>query len=274
MLEFGTATWVIGESTLLSALGHIREFGFSVAEVWMEHVWQSGESPEQIRDCAETLGLGLTVHAASYDVNVTSLNPGIRCESRRQIADSIHMAASLGARCVVVHPGRLTRSRHDTEDYWRSLVEFLQSMDSLAADYGIRLGIEVMEQKGGHVFVTPCAIRRLMDRPWQMLGVTVDLAHVATLMDHREYLSQLEPGWIVHVHASDTSRVKSHLPLGTGDMDVNAALAALEECYSGVVILEGIAPDRGREVLRNNRDFLSTHGWLPPGDSTQQHMAH
>jgi len=102
----------------------------------MEHLWKTDEKVKEIEGLAKTLSLPLSLHAASYDVNITSANPGIRMESLQQVRESLLVAADLGADPVVAHAGRLSSSRGDTGEYWKLLEEAFQILDEMAAGLG------------------------------------------------------------------------------------------------------------------------------------------
>lgn len=62
-----------------------RQYGFRGMEVWAEHVWFHQSEARELRDAAKRAGLKLTLHAASWDLNLCSLNRGIRQQSIREI---------------------------------------------------------------------------------------------------------------------------------------------------------------------------------------------
>jgi len=261
-LRFGCSTWFFQEYSVQEALRFIGRSGFGAAEIWMEHLWKTSESPEEIRGEAGRLGLLLSLHAASYDVNVTSANPGIRRESLRQIEESLQVAARLGAEPVVVHAGRLSSSRGDLDEYRRLLEEAFAFLERTAGEAGVKVGIEAMEKRARERFVGPEDIHPLMSRGWKHLGLTVDLAHIQTVMEHEEYFRRIEGRWIFHAHLSDFSPATTHVPLGRGSMDANRALEALAKHYRGTVILEGFVRGRGSETITANRDYLRSRGWM------------
>lgn len=261
-LLFGCSTWFFQGTPICSALQTIKECGFQAAEIWMEHLWKTDENVKQIEGLANTLELPLSLHAASYDVNITSANPGIRRESLQQVRESLLVAADLGADPVVVHAGRLSSSRGDTEEYWKLLEEAFQILDELAAGVGVKVGVEAMEKRSKELFVSPADIHRMMSKGWKHVGLTVDLAHIQTVMEHERFFSSIEGKWINHAHMSDFSPDATHVPLGQGSMDIDRALRALSSRYRGIVVLEGFVRGRGRETVQANGDFLRRLGWL------------
>lgn len=261
-LRFGSSTWFFQDFRVTEALEIIADLGFPAAEIWMEHLWKRSESYGSIKDLAERLGLVLSLHAASYDVNIASANPGIRRESIRQIEESIQAAVALGAEPIVVHAGRLSSSRGDEEEYWRLLADAFESIAQCAAVNGIKVAVEAMEKRSKERFVGPAEVHRLLTKARRHLGLTVDLAHIQTVMDHEQYFSRIRDEWILHAHLSDYSTETTHVPLGRGSMNIDRALRALKAHYRGIVILEGFVRGAAEQTLEANRDYLQDHGWM------------
>ncbi|MEW5717924.1 MAG: sugar phosphate isomerase/epimerase family protein [Chloroflexota bacterium] len=261
-MQFGSSTMFLREKPVAVALQVIARAGFSAAEVWLEHLWQSNESAEHISRHARALGLILTLHAPNRDVNICSMNPGIRRESIRQMEESLVIAARLEAQVVVMHPGFRSSMRDSLEKTWESFFEIAAALDAKAASYGVRVGIEAMEKQAKAFFVTPSDLRRFCERTWHATGLTIDLAHAQTVMAPRDYLAQIPADRIVHAHCSDSSPQQTHLPLGSGVLDLPAALSALGKKFDGIVILEGYVTGQGERIVPANADYLRGLGYL------------
>jgi sugar phosphate isomerase/epimerase len=259
---FGCSTWFFQEWPVTEALLSIGRIGFCAAEIWMEHLWKSSESLDNIRRFAGDQDISLSLHAASYDVNIASTNPGIRRESLHQIEESLQAACELGASPVVVHAGRLSSSKGDMDEYWRMLAEAFDFLQHAAEERGVEIAIEVMEKRPKERFVAPEDVRRMMDGNRPNLGLTLDLAHIQTVTDHERFFHGIQNEWIHHVHLSDFSPASTHVPLGRGTMDIDKALSALSLHYQGVVIIEGYVSGAGLQTLESNRDYLRDHGWM------------
>jgi sugar phosphate isomerase/epimerase len=260
---FGASTYFLKERPVTGALDVIARLGYGSAEIWMEHYGSAGQRPTTIARRARTLGLNLTVHAASYDVNCISTNPGIRRESRRQVRSSLKLGAALGARVVVVHPGGLSSARDDRSEAWQALEEMVSLLDDWADEEGVPVGIENMEKKTDQILLLPQDLARLFARPWRHVRLTLDVAHTQTLMDPLSYLKQIKGEWIGHVHLSDNTPAATHLPLGKGDLAVPKVLKALGRVYDGTVSLEGYSPGEGERLLAENMAYLRKHKLAP-----------
>ncbi len=184
-LRFGIATPVLREHPVAYALERIVRAGYAAAEVWGWHLERFAERPQDLAELARDLGLQLTFHAPTADLNPTSSNADIALISRAQIARSLETAVALGARMVTVHPGRKTVPREDPETVWERLAAWVLDLDEWAGVQGVQVGLELMEDLPLEIFKTPADGRRLMALPLQHTALTVDLAHLNTLGDPR-----------------------------------------------------------------------------------------
>lgn len=261
-LRFGMSTTVLREHTVAHALRRIAGVGYASAEIWLWHMEQQAERPEGLGRLARELGLALTVHApAGEDVNPTDTDPALAAHSRRRIETAFQTAAALGARLVVVHPGRRSGEAHPPPAAWEALLGWAAELDRLADRLQLTVGLELMENLPLEIFCRPEDAVRLMAHPFERLKLTVDLAHLNTHGDPPALLEQIQPAWIAHAHLSDNAPHRVHLPLGEGEMDVASALAALEQRYDGLVSIEGSIPGEGEMVLKRSLTYLRKLGF-------------
>lgn len=254
----GTASLFLREYSLLEGMGIVSEAGYDCLEIWADHLREQGDDPESLRHRAGELGLGLTLHAPSYDLNPFSTNPGVRRESERQIFAALELAPVLGAELIVVHPGRLTSSWDTPEGCFPRLLEFAETLGGKAGELGIEATMELMEVRPKEFFQTPEDAARLMERNIPNLGLTVDIAHLHTLGGAVELFQAIDDQWISHIHLSDSGPGRTHLPLGQGEVDIAGVMAAISPGYSGIVNIEGYVPGKGKETIAANIRYLRT----------------
>jgi sugar phosphate isomerase/epimerase len=254
--RFAPATRLLWHSGVLGALELISEAGFGASEVWAQHLWESNVTPEEVRATADNLGLQLSLHAPSYDLNPLSSNPEIRAISRHQILASLETAARMGAELVVVHPGHLSSTTDDEHIYWERLHGFVSDLNSSAAMLGVHVGIEGMEKKKLQFVTHLESLIRLgkMLEPLEHVGITLDIAHAGTLGEPLEYIHQTPK--MIHAHLSDSSPGKTHALLGEGDLGLKKLVPKLLARFEGLIAIEGrLAADEPR-ALKVARDFL------------------
>ncbi|MCD6396453.1 MAG: sugar phosphate isomerase/epimerase [Spirochaetaceae bacterium] len=258
MIKFGINTWFFQEYSVKYALKKIREIGFQAAEIWMEHLLKTNEKPEDIRDLSKKLDLELSLHATSYDINLTSINRGIREESKRQAVEAITMGNKIGANIVVIHPGRLSASRVNKTECWNDMIEVLKYLDEIAERESIKIGLEAMEKRPKEILVTPEDVHFLFDKNWKNIGLTLDIAHANTLEDPIQYMKKINKSWIYHLHISDATPDRKHIPLGQGNIDINSVLATLKKSYNGLIIIEGYVPHKGEQIAKANFNYVKS----------------
>ncbi len=252
--KFAPATRLLWHSGVLGALDGIAKAGFSAAEVWASHISESRVPPLLVKQRANELGLALSLHAPSYDLNPLSSNPEIRSLSRRLVLDSLEVAARLEAKIVVVHPGALSSSTDDPEEYWGRLEEYAVQLDARAAHLGLTVAIEAMEKKRLQFVTSISSLERLSrllnSVSARQVGICLDIAHAGTLGDPEEFLATVPR--IVHLHLSDTSDEKTHALLGEGRLNLAAIVPKLLEKISkttGLIVIEGrLASDEARAI--------------------------
>lgn len=250
--RFAPATRLLWADGVIGALERIARAGFGAAEVWAQHLWEAEQSPHAAGRRARELGLRLSLHAPSYDLNPLSSNPEVRDVSRRQVLASLETAEQLGAGIVAVHPGALSSTTDDPEEYWGRLDDYALALDRRAGSHGLRIGLEGMERKRLQFVTDLTAMRRLAGRldalGLSRVGLTLDIAHAATLGDPLEYAR--ETPRVFHAHLSDTSPGKTHALLGEGLLDLRALVPALlARVGNGLVAIEGrFASDEPRAL--------------------------
>lgn len=237
------------------AIAAADRLAYAGIEIWSEHVWRKEEDPEALRREAARCGLVVTVHGPIADLNVTSSNPGIRGESRRQYRRALDDAARLGAQMITFHPGALSSSYDRMEDFWRPLVDCFGELGDAARKVGIAVGVENMEERPGEFVTEPVGVARLVDAVGNAsLGLTLDIAH---LLFHRKplALNGLDR-YVRHVHLSGSTDTRVHVPLAEGSYPLEEPLRQLARFYTGLVAIEGYAPGREMETVEANRRFF------------------
>lgn len=227
------------------------DLGYEGVELWAYQILEEGADPQALRDRARSLGLALTLHALSWDLNPTSRLAEIRAASVEALHRSVEMGAELGVALLAMHPGRTTGPYDDGEVYWPDLVRTVREVADHAAQYGIRVAVEHMEARQGEFLVTAEAANRLVrevDRP--NVGIALDVAHIPWGEDEGAFVARLER--IVHVHLSDADGARLHLPLGQGGRDLVGVLRALGD-YDGFVVIEGFSLNPGIDLARWNK---------------------
>jgi sugar phosphate isomerase/epimerase len=171
-------------------------------------------------------------------VNVASTNSGIRKESLSQIKEAIEFTYDVGAELLTVHPGwkDLYGYRYPDEAYTLA-IEGHCKLAKVAADYGVRIGIENMpafwlafcvDPKEAHAMIQ--AVNR------ENVGLTLDVGH-ANLLGAKaveEFVTTLNDRiFLIHIHDNDGKR-DQHRIIGEGTIDFHQLINLLVQANINV----------------------------------------
>lgn len=197
---------------------------------------------EELKQAAVDAGVELWVHAP-YLINVASLNNRLRIPSRKLLQQVVSMAATVGARGVIVHGGHLTEADNPEIgfDNWRKCVDGLQ-MD---------VPILIENTAGGANAMT----RHLesIDRLWTAIasaknsdrvGFCLDTCHAhAAGLDLTGLVDRVKAitGRVDLVHLNDSrdafdSGADRHANLGRGHCDPEGLADVVKAAATSVII--------------------------------------
>lgn len=231
-----------------------NQLGFAGVEVWAEQVWQHGTDESVIVKASARYKQKLTLHAASWDLNLCALNKQVRQQSIHEIEQSIGLASRIGALNVTVHPGRQTLSGL-SDLHWKWLVESFSFLAERAEQLGVTLSIELMEHIPKEFITTPDTINHLLSELSPLVMTTFDIAHVPLNEDILDYFKRINR--VSKIHCSDSVAGRYHVPLGKGNLPLHLIWPVLETADVPVV-LEGFDLSPSHEILRADLDFLQT----------------
>ncbi len=252
-LKFGIASQLLWSYPLSEAI-HIAELlGYEAIEVWAEHYRR--DSCKKLRRSIDHSPLIFTLHAFSYDINITSSNRRIRRESIRQSLQSLTYASEIGSGCVVLHPGRLSSPKHLPDEYWEIQIDSLTEIVNKAEEFRMDVYMEIMDPQKKEIVITPetaNAIYRAISK--NNFGITFDAAHAQLTGDPVAYIKKLDN--ISHVHLSDSTTGNTHCLLGRGNLNVMRVLTELKKRYKGLVVVEGWDPRDELGMVTKTMDIL------------------
>ena len=219
------------------------------------------------------------VHSAVFDINVASLNPLIRRASIRQTVESIRFAAKIGAKIVIIHPGRLPKD-YPPVYLKNSRINLLTSLDvmaRMAGRMGVMLAIENSPRGRAHRLVaTPQEHLHILRRVGSThLGALLDIGHAHTWgLDLREYIRSLAD-YIILFHLHDNrGQDDAHLPLGRGNIDLRGVgeeiqhmkkrhplvlnMRRKQDIEQSIRFLEGLGRGKGLNRILGKRRFFAS----------------
>ncbi|MDQ7803454.1 sugar phosphate isomerase/epimerase family protein [Amycolatopsis sp. A133] len=270
MLKLGTCLYnFIWENSLPDAVRRAADLGFRGLEIMSTppqldtRTFGTRERDELSRVVAETGVEILSINPTFIDINLASRSDAFRNESIREVKAATDVAEMLGARIVVVGPGR----RHPL------ILEPVELSDGLAhpamrecIDYaaakGIIFGLENITSLYKVRSEEIAAFVDEVDNPY--CRVVFDSANARYVEDPAAAVRILGDR-ISHVHLSDCDgTVPAHWPVGTGDIDFGAIADALREFgYDGWSLLETTWMADPDLAIRSSTKALGAHGWEP-----------
>ncbi|WP_067726804.1 sugar phosphate isomerase/epimerase family protein [Oceanobacillus damuensis] len=242
----------------LEAVAIAEEEGLQGVELWAEHIFYHHANPEEIRLLAEEKGLALTLHASSWDLNICSLNQGIREQSLAELKKSVDLAEVLQVEHMTFHPGRFTVKSYLQDEHRDLLVRNTKELVDYAKGKQVIISQELMEEIPKEMLTDPNTMNAFTSQVGEGLYVTLDIAHTPLSESSLAYMDKLER--VNSIHLSDSNRDQFHVPLGKGAIDIPHVLNDLSETNLPVV-LEGM--DTGHELsfLKQHLSFLREAGW-------------
>lgn len=268
-LKLGTAHYTyLWDRSLEEALTEIKTLGIKYIELMttVPHLWPPSFTQDQRRDLRKLmyqLGLELVaINPTFLDINMASTNPGIRKESVKQIIDQISLANDLGAKIIVVIPGK----RHPLlappfETVWKNYAKegVLRCVEH-AEKNNVIFGLE----NGPSLFVedTDKMLFVLDEVGSSSMKIVLDVANASMIEPIDSALEKVKEH-LVHVHLSDTDyNTWTHSPIGVGKIDFAMISKKLHEIgYSGISILETTYSENPKWSITSSIDKLLPLGW-------------
>lgn len=250
---------------LIGSMNHpanevVREIAW-MADMGLEFVDLTLEPPEAaawkvdpaaIRAVLDRYHMEVVGHTAFY-LPIASAFEEVRRGAVAELRRCLEVFGEAGARWMNIHPDHYT-PMHDRAFYIRRNLQSLADLLPTAERSGVGLMIENLPGE----FNSARQLGDLLD-PMPELGLHLDIAH-ANLQVPRNTAGEILAAHgkrlrHVHLHDNKGGHDDMHMPLGTGNVDVRAALRGLHSCgYDGTITLEVFTPDRF--YLAHSRDTL------------------
>lgn len=182
--------------------------------------------------------LELKVHAATVDINIASLNKGIRRESVKQMIYCGEVANNIGATSMTIHPGKIGRIDGRIRKF--ALENTIESIGEIMDNTCIDISVENMPDRKSFLATSVDEMELIQHETGCLL--TIDTGHANTTDNLEELLSLRN---ISYCHLHDNNGFKDqHLALGEGTLD----LTLLEKIDNAIIELNNF-----QNVLKSKR---------------------
>jgi len=265
-----TYTWLHHEP-LESALRSMAEHGFQTFELTTAspHAFAGHLGPyerHQLTKTMKELGLApISVNSGYVDINVVSTNPELQRLSVDQLRREIELAHDVGARFVVLIPGRAHQLSPAPQDAMLGLLEdVLHELVPRAEELDVVLTLENSPYGFLGRATDQLAVVDRIDSAH--LGLTYDVANALALEDPVEGVRGVAPRLRL-AHVSDTWRDRwAHTSIGRGEVDFAAFAHVLAEVgFTGTTVYELVDGEPPGTRLRGDLAALAAVGWRPDG---------
>jgi L-ribulose-5-phosphate 3-epimerase len=253
-MRLGFSTNGIGDVDPLDALPRLRDLGYASLALTLDHHtidpfapglatavarWRAALAAAGMACVIETGARHLLDPVVKHEPTLVSGDPDARSRRGEFTRRAIDVAGELGAGCVSLWSG-VGRDAAPLETMLDRLVAGLEPIVEHATQAGATLAFE---PEPGMVIDTLARTAALFDRLGRpaALRLTVDIGHMECMGEWpcAAHLAAWR-GLVANVHVDDMLACRhEHLPLGTGDVDLPAAVAALASAgYGGGLHVE------------------------------------
>ena len=221
-MELGFTTLALFMEDNNKIIEKAKSHDFVMIEILAEDPFYKKDKCE-FKDC----GLDVRMHAATVDINIASLNEGIRKESVRQMIFCAEYADKINAKTITLHPGIIGRNEPHLRKWAMELA--CESVGEIIDNSNVEISVENMPVREKFLANTVDELEEIQNQTGCM--ITIDTGHANTTHTLSE---MLELKNISYCHLNDNNGVKDqHLPLGDGTLD----LKQLKKVKKGIIEL-------------------------------------
>ena len=223
-MKVGFTTLAMFMDDNLEIIKVAKENNFEMIEILGEAPFFKKENTMAFKEC----GLEVSIHGPTVDINIASLNEGIRAESVKQMKECIDYAENINAHAITVHAGKIGRNEPRLR---KAALEIACESISELVDYSKNVIISVENMPVHQTFLGNKIEELEMFKNECGCRLTIDLGHGNTTGNNNELLDLKD---ITYCHLNDNNGVKDqHIPLGDGTLN----LELLKKVKKGIIEL-------------------------------------
>ena len=223
-MKVGFTTLAMFMDDNLEIIKKAKENNFKMIEILGEAPFFKKENTMAFKEC----GLEVSIHGPTVDINIASLNEGIRAESVKQMKECIDYAENINAHAITVHAGKIGRNEPRLR---KAALEIACESISELVDYSKNVIISVENMPIRQTFLGNKIEELEMFKSECGCRFTIDLGHGNTTGNNNELLDLKD---ITYCHLNDNDGVKDqHIPLGDGTLN----LKLLKKVKKGIIEL-------------------------------------
>ena len=210
-MEIGFSTLALFMKDDRDIISIAHKHNFDMIEILAEDVFFEKNNI----DAYMNSGLDMRIHAATVDINIASLNKGIRRESVRQMIACGQYAERIGAKTITVHPGKVGRNDLRIRKY--AIEKAVESIGEIIDKTNGEVSVENMPNRKSFLASQVEELELIQENTGCHL--TIDTGHANTA-DNLEEMLNLKSIAYCHIHDNDGQH-DQHISLGEGTLDLN-----------------------------------------------------
>ena len=231
----------------------VFQSGLDGIELWSQQFFYRKFDIDEFEKLAALYPLKNCIHSQSWDLNISSVNDGIRKQSVTEVKKSVELAYQLGLDEVTVHPGHCTISGIGVS-YGAYLKESLREILEYAQKWKIDVSLEIMEKIPREFVTTMDAMKEVCGDMFDQFVYTRDVAHCDSEEEILSILQNYRPQ-ISKIHISNRKGSRFHTPLNEGDYDMKKLLPKLAH-YNLPMVIEGLDSSGDFSIAKQNIQFI------------------
>ena len=254
----------IGDWTNLAIeerIGELKDLGVEGIEIHYPYIVTltdlTDNSAVSPIDRLEDAGLNISLHAPFRNINLTARNAQLAQLSLNEIKKAINFASIFNMGPVVVHPGELSHRDNDPKNIWDFQISQISRVLKYGEKRGVSIVVENMANRWEQFVVSPQDMAKLIKNiNLSNHGICLDLAHVGSWGRGDDFFIEPIVDYIKHIHLSNSSEEKGHLPLDRGSSNLTERSIKFLKSFPGPVVLEGDYSKKPYSTLENSLDEL------------------
>lgn len=219
-MKIGFSTLALFRNTNDKIVDMAKNNGFDMIELLAENTFNFN-TKEALKS------FDLLIHGPTVDLNLASINKGIKEESVKQMKNTIDMARDVNAEAITIHPGKI--GRNDKRLRKIAIEIAIESISELVDYSDLTVSVENMPERFSFLGNRVEELEQIQEETGCM--ITIDTGHANTCENPQEFFEMKN---ICYFHLNDNNGEKDqHLPLGEGTLDLNL----LKKVNKGIIEL-------------------------------------
>ena len=229
-----------------------KDFGLWEIVAELEHDLLSIE--EDISYAIESYGMKFNAHGPIADMNIGSPSERLRKSSMEELLRILDSCQRLRIGCLTLHPGSAIAYGEDVKSRVHDATRrSIEEIDDWIQGTDLRVALENMPPASWSICNDAEELLSII--AGTKIGICFDIGHAHIAGSTESFLEDHVP--LINLHLHNNHGVSDeHLPLDSGNIDIEYILDALKRRYDGDYIIESRSLEEGLMSLEILREML------------------